>query len=135
MALKGKEAVVRSLRQKTDRFVRALTLEATRRVVLRTPVRTGRARNNWNVGRGSPTLQNVPEGNYPESGSQALGRARSVIARLQAGDTVWITNALAYIPALEGGHSKQAPAGMIAVTVAELQPLVERIAAEVRRGG
>jgi hypothetical protein len=56
-----------------------------------------------------------------------------------AGDVVFITNGLPYITVLEYGRadgkpgSTQNPAGMVRVTLAELRPLVDRVAERIRR--
>ncbi len=118
------------LRKRADQAFRALVLEASKRIVLRTPVDTGRARGNWHLARGSPDLSTT------ESTDGAGGRTISTImAKLQGmkgGDAVFLTNALAYIISLEHGHSKQAPAGMVKVTIAELQSLAREVATRLR---
>ncbi len=40
---------------------------------------------------------------------------------VRPGDTIWISNNLAYIVALEKGHSRQAPHGMVALSVEEVK--------------
>jgi hypothetical protein len=42
----------------------------------------------------------------------------------------WIANSLPYIVPLEHGWSKQAPAGMVGLTVTEFQQIVKRAANE-----
>lgn len=100
----------------------ALTTEADGRLREKTPVDTGHARGNWNVAIGGPDDTTSPAS--LEMDGPALPRQ---LPAIQAGDEVWLTNAVPYIEALEYGHSKQAPAGMVRVTAAELVPLVEQI--------
>jgi hypothetical protein len=134
MPLKGKEKVLKRYDANADRFVRAFALDGMTRLIDKTPVKSGRAKNNWNLATGAPRVENIPEGEYSKSGSVALLAASSDAGKVVAGDTLFLTNCLPYIPALEDGHSKQAPAGMIGVTVVELRPLADRIVREVRRG-
>ena len=44
---------------------------------------------------------------------------------LKLGDTAYLVNNLPYAVPLEYGHSSQAPAGMVRVTIAEFQQIVE----------
>lgn len=135
MPLRGKDRLLREQRERALKLVQGLVLETHRRLALRTPVDTGRARNNWNASTGQPDESNIPEGEYPHSGDLSIQRAVALLPRIQLGDTIFMTNALPYIGPLERGHSSQAPAGMIAVTRAELLPLVTRIVREVRNRG
>lgn len=105
-------------------IVRALAFEVHDRVIDRTPVDSGRARASWNLSINAPVTTVAPE---PKKRSRraALESARSVRAQLPSfdafRDTVWITNAVPYILRLEHGSSKQAPVGMVAVTIAEVE--------------
>ena len=42
-------------------------------------------------------------------------------------DVIWIQNNAPYGPALEDGHSGQAPSGMVAVTFAELEVMFAKV--------
>lgn len=109
-----------------DRFLRDATLEATKkiamevlsRVVLKSPVDTGRFRGNWTVSLNTPDLS-VTDGVDP-SGGTTIARGSSVITGMREPKVVYVANNLPYAERLENGHSKQAPAGMVAVTLAEL---------------
>lgn len=102
--------------------VRAIALEALKRIVNRTPVDSGRARMNWNVSIGGDAFQVTTD--VDPSGSIAISRGSQVIATYdqQAGfPVITIYNNLPYIHRLETGYSGQAPQGMVAITAAELQ--------------
>lgn len=131
--LQGMGQLLQELDEAPGRLLRALTLEALGRLILRTPVKTGRAQNNWNVGISRPNTATDDLEAYPEGGQLALARGTPVAGVARAGDTVFITNALPYIQPLEDGSSTQAPKGMIAVTVAELQNVTDAIVRKVRR--
>lgn len=135
MPLKGREALMRRLEENSDKLLRALALETHRRLIRKTPVDKGRARNNWNAAIGSPDVGTSDAATYDRSGQSAITEGMSVIGVFKAGERFYSTNSLPYIPALEDGSSTQAPNGMIKVTVAELKPLVAKIAARIAAGG
>lgn len=117
-----------------NKLMRGLGFEALNRLMLKTPVDTGRARANWNTSVGRPdTSTNDAATSSDVASKQAEGA--TVIARTDfaGGDDLYVTNGLPYIDDLEKGHSKQAPAGMVAVTVEELKPLADQIARRIRR--
>ena len=94
-----------------------LSTEALRRIVNRTPVRSGRAKANWRVsiGRQPANTREVP------AGTPAFREGRDRLRRNRKLTDVFISNPVPYINALEQGSSKQAPAGMVRRTVRELQ--------------
>jgi len=122
-----------ALRDRANRAVRMLAFEGLSRIVLRTPVDTGRARGNWNVGAGSPDPRVNPVG-FDRAGTATISRGQSVLQAAAPDQTLYITNSPPYIVPLEAGWSKQSPAGMVDVTLAELQPLAAEIAAKIRSG-
>lgn len=131
MPLKNKDQWKKNLRKRANALCRGVLLEAHGRLIRRTPVRTGRAKGNWNVGVGTIDRST----NEDRRQAEALSEGQAVIlGRFKAGDRAFITNSLPYIPNLEDGSSKQAPQGMVKVTVAEMKPLVSRVAAAVASG-
>jgi hypothetical protein len=101
----------------STRLVRRVALAVDTAVVLRTPVDTGRARANWQVGTNGP-ISSVKYP-YPESpGSPDAGASEALSSGAErikeyTGGTLHITNNLPYITALNDGHSKQAPKGFV----------------------
>ena len=89
-------------------------------IVLRTPVDTGRARANWTVGLGAPNTT-FNQAWFDKSGEDTISRARSVIRRMAQGETAYIGNQTPYVIYLEYGHSGQAPAGMVRISVADMR--------------
>jgi hypothetical protein len=97
---------------------RGLAREALEGVVARTPVRSGRARANWQVGLARP-----PEGMLAATdhdGRTTIASGVAALARARPFETIWIANNLPYIGVLEHGASRQAPHGMVAATLAAL---------------
>lgn len=124
-------AFVRKTENKLDTAVRAISLEAFTRVIMRSPVDRGRFKGNWQVEIGS-----VPRGVVEiddKNGTATISRMTAEIARLKAGETVYLINNLPYAIELEYGHSDQAPSGMVRLTVNEFEPIVAAIARELNR--
>ena len=122
-----------------EQFIRILTLDLFGRVVLRTPVDKGPLRNNWQLTLGSPATGIV--------GAGGGGDATSSVSAYTLGQDIWLTNNLPYAPVWEfglfeppdpgpssdprpgrkgevlvaGGYSLQAPQGMLAVSVQEIE--------------
>lgn len=99
-------------------FVQKISMEMLSRIIMRTPVDTGRARANWSVSVGNPVT--VQTEAVDPSGGQTIARGAAIIASMDKLETVWISNNLPYANRLENGWSQQAPAGMVAVTFAEI---------------
>lgn len=101
-----------------QKLVRKVALSVDTAVVLSTPVDTGRARANWQVGLGSVPGGTVDTPGSAEQGaSSALTNAQNVIATYKGTGTIHIINNLHYIEALNNGHSRQAPAGFVEIAV------------------
>ena len=107
-----------SIPEKVVSLHKKIGLEALRRVVLKTPVDTGRARGNWQVSIGDPALTMLEDADRTGSDTIAIGTAQ--LENLKAYETIFLTNNVPYIIYLEEGSSKQAPAGMVKMTVDEL---------------
>lgn len=102
-----------------------LALEALRRVVQKSPVDTGRFRGNWMVSigvRADGTIETVDP-----SGGTTINKGLAPISTLDKMDVVYIQNNLPYAERLENGWSQQAPAGMVAVTVAEIEAFFSQV--------
>lgn len=112
--------------------VQKTAVELLRGVVFKTPVDTGRARGNWLVGVGAAREGTVKA--TDKTGAKAILQGTANIAELDGESSVFITNNLPYIGRLEKGHSKQAPAGMVAVTVASFNEYVNKAIQEAKGG-
>ncbi|WP_420912245.1 HK97 gp10 family phage protein [Pseudomonas lundensis] len=80
-------------------------------IVLRSPVDTGRFRNNNIVSIVSPVYASTVE--TDASGAGTISRGSAAMSGLEPYTTVFIQNNLPYAQRLEDGHSKQAPPGGI----------------------
>lgn len=107
---------------------RKTALDLFTRIVMLTPVDTGRARASWRVGIGAPDTSVAPEG----QGGDAVGPAAARLNTVRVRDVTYITNSLPYIEALENGHSRQAPNGMIRMALAETQRDLQNLVSSLR---
>lgn len=122
---------------------RKLALDALRGVVLKSPVGFppdwkrpapkgyvgGQFRGAWQLSVGTEGTGITGKSRPGKTGSTsaaaaATSDARGELSRLRAYDPVYIVNGLPYAERLENGWSKQAPLGMVALTVQELQNVV-----------
>jgi len=126
------------------------TLEMGSRIIKRTPVDTGRTRSNWQFAVGSPILGTVKS--TDRSGSRAIGGLASGINTWVPTTTGYFTNNVPWINVLEnggypnppkrgsfdkrtksfvvksqGGFSKQAPNGMVKITVNEFDMILKAV--------
>jgi hypothetical protein len=99
--------------------IQKITMEAFKGAVLKTPVDTGRARANWSPSVGIPTEASYPE-KMDKGGGSAISAAQKATFDWNCIGSIFLCNNLPYIGALEYGHSKQAPAGMVRVTLSEI---------------
>lgn len=81
-----------------------------------TPVDTGRARASWNLVSGEVAHLTVAE--VPVKGEKVPDPGTPFVRNANA---YTISNNLPYIKFLEEGSSKQAPAGMVKVAIAEVR--------------
>lgn len=103
-----------------DKAVRTTGLELVRRIVLKTPVDQGRLRANWQVTIGSPASGTI---DATDKHGQATIQAAMGAIQQATGNVMWITNNLPYARRIEfEGHSSvKAPAGMVRVSIAEVE--------------
>lgn len=112
---------------KAHDLVREVVLETGRRVIARSPVDTSAFKSNWRYGletrdaffneaaRGITELNNLEE-----------------LPKRAAGFVHFVSNAAPYGPALERGHSQQAPQGLVALTALEFDSIVEAAVLKVK---
>lgn len=112
-----------------DLVVRKVSLDLFFRVIEKSPVDTGRFKSNWQV-----SINSIPQGTlatFDKSGASSLARVRAASVGFAAGQIIYLVNNLEYARALEYGHSKQAPAGMVRLSVMEYGAVVTKAAGEV----
>jgi hypothetical protein len=125
--------------------VRKISFEAFSRIILRTPVDTGRARANWGIGLLAPNTTLLVE-SEDKSGTATLQKTAAGVESWACTGSIFLTNNLPYIGVLEyggypnppkvgtrikgkkfgsiksvNGYSLQAPQGMVRITVTEME--------------
>lgn len=103
----------------------ALARDLFTRIVKKTPIDTGAAKLSWNVSRNGidPAVVII----FPRkvSREQAEQAALQKLVELEGYNpfehSIFLSNSLHYIRDLEHGSSRQAPFGMLAVSVAEVE--------------
>lgn len=111
-----------------DQAIRIIALELFTKVILRSPVDTGRFRGNWQV-----MIGDVPDGVLDltdPNGAATISKMTAEVLKLRAGQTITLINNLPYSLKLEDGWSKQAPAGMVKMTVLEFDEAARKAAAQ-----
>lgn len=108
----------------TKLVVQGTALALFAKVVLRTPVLTGRARANWlaSLGRPGSSVLSATD----KAGTGVIAKAAAKVKRSKLGQSIFFVNNLGYIKDLEDGTSKKSPEGMVKVTVAEFQQEVRK---------
>lgn len=92
-----------------------IALNVDQRLVLATPVDTGRARSNWLASLDEPRREIVA----PRSEAEAAAETLAIIEQAKEFPIITLSNNLPYIRQLNEGSSKQAPAAFIQTAMAQ----------------
>jgi hypothetical protein len=84
----------------------------------------GRFRANWHISLG--VVESVTFDEVDPSGAETTAALVAAMSDFTAGQIAYIINNLPYAIPLEFGHSTQAPGGMVRVTVARFQQIVQQ---------
>ncbi|WP_040263673.1 HK97 gp10 family phage protein [Pseudomonas massiliensis] len=106
-----------------DETLQEVVIELGNSLIRMSPVDTGRFRGNWQFSIGTPASGSL-DTNDP-SGNETSARIVGDSILFKAGETAYIVNNLPYAIPLEYGHSEQAPSGMVRITLARFQAIVE----------
>lgn len=110
--------------KRVEMLHRGVAMEALRRVVLMSPVDTGRFRGNWQASVDTPKAGELDA--TDKQGGATIAAGAVVVATIRPYSTSWFVNNLPYAIALERGSSTQAPHGVLAVTVNGLRAWLQR---------
>lgn len=106
-----------------DASLREIIFEVAGSLIRMSPVDSGRFRGNWQFSLMTP--DNSTSLNVDPTGAETLGRIVAEAGAFTAGQVAYITNSLPYAIPLEYGHSTQAPGGMVRITLARFQQIVD----------
>ena len=111
--------LVEKAKGKQEVMVKKVMLETFSKVVNKSPVDTGRFRANWIIGNHSAKRITTTE--TDKSGKGAIGKIVADISAINlTGQSIYLTNSLAYSLKLDHGYSKQAPQGMVRLSLIEI---------------
>lgn len=116
-------------------------------MVEKCPVDTGRLKNNWFPGLN--TADKSITGGADPSGAGSIARIQAGLEGFKVGQKIFITNSLPYARVIEmglygkppgnangpktvGGFSKQAPAGMVRLTVQEYGQKIRKVVEQLK---
>lgn len=139
--------------KRIEDVIRLSTIFIFARVIMRSPVDTGRFRGNWISAYGQPktTVTDATD----KDGAFAIAAMRGDVMAFPIGGVMYLTNSLPYAAVLEyglypdppklgsqkrgesgpavhvvGGYSMQAPHGMVRVTAMEFDAAVKKLVQE-----
>ena len=112
---------------KADMVVRRTALELQSMMIERAPVDTGRFKSNFVAGIGT-----VNTDISAAPGSDATGRTATTLQGWKPGQTIFLTNSMIYARRLEFGWSKQAPAGMVRLAVANYSQALAKAVSDLK---
>jgi hypothetical protein len=88
----------------------------------------GRFKGNWQLSIDAPIEGEIDR--IDPDGTATVEAGKAVLATAPSLPNIWITQNLPYSEELEGGHSDQAPFGMLALTYSEI---IETYATDAQR--
>jgi len=115
----------KKLKTDVQTFTRMTAIMVHDRIVIRTPVDTGRARASWNIVAGESPDTSVQDAAFSGGEGAGTSTAKAKQNGLAVGNSYVISNNLPYIQRLEQGSSRQAPAGMVLLAIAEVEVILE----------
>lgn len=116
-------AFAEQAKEAIDDVFREVVIEIGTSVIRLSPVDTGRFKGNWQFTVGAPSNQSIDT--VDKGGHETIADLVAQVSSLEAGQVAYIVNNLVYGVPLEYGHSDQAPAGMVQITLARFQQIVE----------
>lgn len=120
----------KKVKEQEEQFLQEVFIEMASRIVERTPVQSGRARGNWNA---STNKEDVSTSTFTDpSGQSTIASIKNVAYRSDSKDDLYLANGLPYIGVLERGSSTQAPRGMVAITVEEVNQIARDVARRIK---
>ena len=92
-------------------------------LITMSPVDTGRFRGNWQFNLMTP--DNSTTEDFDPTGAETRAKIVTGANSFTPGQVAYITNSLPYAIPLEHGHSLKAPLGMVGITQARFQDIVD----------
>ena len=115
---------------KAELVVRRAAIDIGGQLVDRSPVDTGRFKNNWQTGIGGMDKNISAAADL--GGAGALARLTAQVAAWKPGQSIFISNSLPYAYRLEHGWSKQAPGGMVKLSIQNYSEAIRKAATALK---
>jgi hypothetical protein len=129
-----------------EKVRRIYAFEILRRVIMRSPVDSGRFRSNWLVSLGNETSETRDA--IDKSGNSALKEGQAIIDKAEGDNVIVIQNNVSYGAKIEyggftkkpetaktiGGWSKQAPKGVVGITLSQAGQIFQAAVNVVKSG-
>jgi hypothetical protein len=116
-------------KRRAETYRRKFILELATRIIQRSPVKTGFFRGNWQLGIGSTPSGTVQVND--RTGQIAISRIDAALQGLELGaPRTYLVNNTPYGPLLEMGSSRQAPSGMVRITLMEAEQIAQKAVIE-----
>jgi len=119
------------IEQNANNLQKETAKEALYRIVLTTPVKTGKARSNWRVSHGKRTTAVIDTYGAEIAADMAISKGVQKINETPPKTDILLNNNVDYIQELNRGSSTQAPAGFIEAAVVNALAYVEEHAHEL----
>lgn len=113
------EAFAAKAENKIDQVVRGVVYRCGARLILTSPIDTGAFKSNWYYGL------NVPDTRTSKATNIRQVNELGGMPTKASGHNHFLSNSLPYATALEHGHSKQAPKGMVGLIVRSFPKIVQ----------
>lgn len=123
-------ALLKKAGDKAEMVVRKTALELQSSMIEMSPVDTGRFKGNWQCGVG--VVNTATDSGEDKTGAGAIGRTQAALGSWKVGQTITLSNSLPYARRLEYGWSKQAPGGMVRLTVQNYSRALAKAVASIK---
>lgn len=107
--------------KRADTVIKKATLELFSKVILDTPVDTGRLRANWNVSFGSADESVNEDASDKAKSKTSSSTCKKAEEKIKADKTymaIFLTNNMPYVKGIEYGRSQKSPQGMVRMNIA-----------------
>lgn len=116
--MKSWTAAINDIKDVPEKVIRGTLIGLGTKIIKRSPVDTGRFRGNWQFTTNAPASGQLAATGVP------TGELVSAAETWQSGSVFYMTNNLPYGERLEYGWSKQAPSGMVRITLTEYDQIL-----------
>lgn len=114
-----------------EQTYRATSISLFKRVILKTPVDSGRLAANWQADIAKPAIGTTFS--VDPSKSKTIEQATETALKANLNQSLFLVNNLPYAPSIENGSSKQAPEGMVKSAISDFKREVETQAKKVNK--